>query len=260
MESAWMPPNSLAPVGPVLQPPEGTEATPAATEHDEAGREGTARGVGLLHQIRRSLGMQGDKRADQAAAQQAEEQPGLPPQRSRGFSLRRMTSRLPATLISLGSTGSAGSGAACEAAPFGRSSRGCQLHIQCSFSAFTPDEVQAAGAAAARPGIVTLLRRQGAQPNHAVACLPACSIVQTWPARLLRQTMPVLQAAAQSLPTCIAAVPPAREPRWLRVPPPRRLSRQSRVPGLLRSGVLGIHLERAENLSSRTQAGFTRNL
>ena len=72
--------------------------------------------------------------------------------------------------------------------------------------------------------------------------------------------MPVLQAAAQSLPTCIAAVPPAREPRWLRVPPPPRLSRQSRVPGLLRSGVLGIHLERAENLSSRTQAGFTRNL
>lgn len=37
-----------------------------------------------------------------------------------------------------------------------------------------------------------------------------------------------------------------------------RLSRQSKVPGLLRSGVLSLHLERADDLPSK--AGFTRNL
>lgn len=41
---------------------------------------------------------------------------------------------------------------------------------------------------------------------------------------------------------------------------PCRLSRQSKVPGLLRSGVLHLHLERAEGLASKAQAGFTKNL
>ncbi|PRW33926.1 kinesin K39 [Chlorella sorokiniana] len=75
--------------------------------------------------------------------------------------------------------------------------RECLLHVRCSFSAFTREEVEAAGAASAgRPGIVTILRR---------------------------------------------------------------LSRQSKVPGLLRSGVLHLHLERAEGLASKAQAGFTTN-
>ncbi|EFN56892.1 hypothetical protein CHLNCDRAFT_51690 [Chlorella variabilis] len=38
----------------------------------------------------------------------------------------------------------------------------------------------------------------------------------------------------------------------------RRLSRVSRVPELLRSGVLTIHLEKAEGLSTMGQAGFTK--
>ncbi|KAL4458584.1 hypothetical protein ABPG75_013449 [Micractinium tetrahymenae] len=200
MESAWMPPDSLAPVNPLPRPAGGgTAASSAAAlagQEVVEGREDTARGAGLLQKLRTSLGPRlGEPQQAQPGQQAAEQQP-QPAHRGRGFSLRRMTSRLPAALSSLGSGGSAGGAAACEAAPFGRSSRGCQVHIRCSFSAFTPDEVQAAGAAAARPGIVTILRR---------------------------------------------------------------LSRQSRVPGLLRSGVLSIHLERAKNLSSRTQAGFTRN-
>lgn len=42
--------------------------------------------------------------------------------------------------------------------------------------------------------------------------------------------------------------------------PACRLSRQSKVPGLLRSGVLHLHLERAEGLASKAQAGFTKHL
>lgn len=170
MESAWPLPDGRASLGSPLPPLPGRTAAHTARQ-EAAGTEDTARGTGLLNHIRTSLGLRGGAQAEQALGQPDQQQPEQT-QRSRGFTLRRMTSKLPAALSSLGSTGSAdssGGGAGCEAAPFARTSHGCQLHIQCSFSAFTPEEVEAAGAAAARPGIVTLLRRWIDQPKCPVA-------------------------------------------------------------------------------------------
>ena len=149
----------------------GTVASGGSASAQLEGRGDAASGSNLLQRIGSSSAA---ATAEQAAAAQ-----GPQPRRT---PLQRLTAAPAALAAALGSAAGGGS-------------RDPQLHVQCSFSAFSPVEQEAAGAARqGGPGIVQILRR---------------------------------------------------------------LSRQSKVPALLRSGVLGVALERAEGLSRR--GGFTRN-
>ena len=170
--------------------------------------------------------------------------PPMPHRSNVSMSLHRLTA-LPGAVL----RGTAAVPAAVHARATG-SGRECLLHVRCSFSAFTREEVEAAGAASAgRPGIVTILRRWGAGKvcggGTVEGCLP-CSRTD------LQQGGPLLPPHTH---VCTPAHPPHLPPLFL-----CRLSRQSKVPGLLRSGVLHLHLERAEGLASKAQAGFTKNL
>lgn len=100
-----------------------------------AAREDTARG-GMLWE-------RSSPAAAVAAAQQRQQASTSPFSRV-SMSVQRLAALVPSSLAA------------------GGGSKECQLHVRCSYNAFTREEVEAAGAATAgRPGIVTIMRRQG---------------------------------------------------------------------------------------------------
>ena len=152
-------------MGPVAFEPAGPFGPPSATASPTGAPLASSPAAAVPGSLSGGPPAQGDSAHNPVVRPSAPAPPPLPHRSDVFMSLRRMTARPGAALAALPGAALRGAAAMPAAVHAGMahvtgSGRECLLHVRCSFSAFTREEVEAAGAASAgRPGIVTILRR-----------------------------------------------------------------------------------------------------